>query len=316
MLIFLLFGQGCGAGLLAGEATRIIVKEEAAVVSDSVILKDIADLRGPDGRLLDKLGQTKMIDSPVFGETAILNHSQIAQLIRAFAGPLPAGTLVGAPAVRIRLQGRQITAAEICPMLRASILEATSWKESEIEIGSIGNLNGIELPPSNADFRVSASGPVFGTRNMLVPLEILQDGKNLRSYWITAGISIRAEVLTAVRKISSGRTITADDIVKKSIEIPDIRASYFRSPEDVVGKISRRALLPGALLTRETIGDPFLVKSGETVRLRLQRDGIMLTSLVKAEQDGRLGQYIKVRSIDFSTCVKAQVTGRSEVRMQ
>ncbi|MBP1623989.1 MAG: Chaperone for flagella basal body P-ring formation, partial [Acidobacteria bacterium] len=66
----------------------------------------------------------------------------------------------------------------------------------------------------------------------------------------------------------------------------------------------------------ESFADPLLVRSGEIVRIRLERDGITLTSLAKAQQDGVLGQFIRVRSVDFPAFMKAKVTGRLEVKMQ
>jgi flagella basal body P-ring formation protein FlgA len=300
----------------SAETLRISLRENAAVASAKVLLNDVADLRGPDRHQIESLGQIAIVDAPIFGETVILSRNQISALVQAAAGPLPADTFSGVASVCIRLQGRQITAEEITPVLRSYVLEKTSWRESEITILSIGNLKGIEIPPIEAEFKLSSSGAVIGKRNILAPLVILQGGRSLRSYWITAEIGVRAEVLTAARKIAAGKAASADDIEKQFTEITDLRAVYARNPEDVLGKVSRRALLPGDPLTRDNFSNPLLVRHGETVRLRLERDGIKLKSLAKAEQDGRLGQFIRVRSADFSTFLKAQVTGRAEVMMQ
>jgi flagellar basal body P-ring formation protein FlgA len=300
----------------AAETLRISLREDAAVASAKVLLKDVADLRGSDRHQIESLGQIAIVDSPVFGETVILSRNQISALVLAAAGPLPADAFAGAASVCIKLQGRQITAEEISPILRSYVLEKTSWRESEVAIRAIGNLKGIELPPIEAEFRLSSSGAVIGKRNILAPLVILQGGKILRSYWITAEISVRAEVLTAARRISAGKAASKDDIEKQFTEITDLRAVYVRTPEDVLGRVARRALLPGDPLTRDNFLDPLLVRHGETVRLRLERNGIKLKSLAKAEQDGRLGQFIMVRSADFPAFLKAQVTGRAEVTMQ
>jgi flagella basal body P-ring formation protein FlgA len=120
----------------------------------------------------------------------------------------------------------------------------------------------------------------------------------------------------ASQKIPLEKIISADDIVEKVADIPDLRAVYARRPEDILGKASRRNFSPGDPLTSEAFSDPFLVHHGETVRLRLERNGILLTSLARAEQDGRLGQVIVVRNLEFSSTLKAQVTGRAAVRMQ
>jgi flagellar basal body P-ring formation protein FlgA len=300
----------------AAERFAINLKDEVAVESNNVYLKDVADLYGPDKPHLEKLANIFLCVAPAFGETTILNRHQIGEQIEPVVGRLPISVFAGAASVQIRLQGRQITEDEIASILKSYILESTSWKESEIIIRSIGNLKGIELPPTEGSLRISSSAGIAGQRKVLAPIEILQAGKRLRSFWITAEIGIYSEILTAARKISSGKVITADDVTLQSVEITNLRASYFRVPEDVLGKVSRRNVSLGDPLTRESIMDPLLVKNGETVRLRLEREGIVLTSLVKAEQDGKLGQIIRVRNVDFSTLLRAEVTGRAEVKMQ
>lgn len=241
----------------------ISLKEEASVTAAGALLKDVADLRGQDIHRLDGLAKMRVADAPVFGETAVLSRNQIRELVQAAVGPLPADAIIGAPAVRIRLECRTVTEDDVRPLLLARILETTSWKESEIEIRSIGNVKGIEIPTTGSEIRVPAEGVVFGARSVLASLEIIRENKRLRSYWITAEINIRAEVLAAARKISSGMAIVPDDIQKKTAEIPDMRGTYARDPEEAVGKVSRRGILAGSLLTRETIMNPFLVKSGK-----------------------------------------------------
>lgn len=300
----------------AAERLVINLKEDAAVVSNKVFLKDVADLHGPDPNQLEKLAQISMGSAPAFGETAVLNRHQISELLEHTVGRLPSDIFAGASAVQIRLQGRQVSADEIAPILKSHILETTPWRESEIAIRSLSNLKGIELPPSEGELRLSSSAAITGQRRVLAPIEILHAGKSVRSFWIAAEIGVRAEVLTAAKRISSGKIIASADVVQKCVEITDLRASYIRNPEDLMGKASRRNFSPGDPLTQESFSDPFLVKNGETVRLCLERDGIVLTSLGKAEQDGKLGQMIRVRNIDFSKLLKAQVTGRAEAKLQ
>jgi flagella basal body P-ring formation protein FlgA len=293
----------------------ISLKEDVAVESKIIFLKDVADLRGPDSGLLQRLAQTRVATAPAFGETSILNRHQIIRLIEPVSGHLPADAISGASAVQIRLRGRPVREEEIDSILKANISETTPWRESEITVRSIGNINGIELPPVDGELRISSKASITGQRRILAPIEILSAGKSVRSIWISADISIRSVVLTAAKRILSGKIITPQDVVKKLVEIKDLRASYVRNPADILGKASRRSFSPGDPLVREDFTDPLLVKHGETVRLRLERDGIVLTSLVKAEQDGKLGQTIRVRNMEFSTLLQAEVTGRAEVKM-
>jgi flagella basal body P-ring formation protein FlgA len=308
---------GASTGLVSGaHGLAIELKEEAAIRSAMVFLKDVATLRGTDSGQLKKLAQISLGPSPEFGSVRTLTRHQICEIVRAAADTISEKNIAGAAAVQIRLQGRQVYAREITPLLMAHLLETTPWKKSEIRIGSIENLKSIELPPGDTVLRFDWNSAILGHRKLLAPIEIVQAGKTLRCFWITADIDIHAGILTAAKKIPLGKVVTAGDIVKMETDIGDLRASYVRDPEEILGKMSRRMYSSGDPLTREAFVNPFLVKNGETVQLRLERNGIVLTSMARAEQDGRLGQVIRVRNLDFSTVLKAQVTGRAEVMLQ
>ena len=222
----------------------------------------------------------------------------------------------GPAAVQVRIQGRPADPGEIEAVLKSSLSQATSWKASEIDIRLTGSLKGIELPPGDCELRLTSNPTIAGRRKILALIEVNKSGKTLRSFWVGAELTVHASILAASKKIPAEKIITSDDFVEKSAEIPDLRAAYARHPEDILGKASRRSFSPGEPLIREAFLDPFLVRHGETVQLRLERNGILLVSQARAEQDGRLGQIIMVRNLDFSSTLKAQVTGRATVRMQ
>jgi flagellar basal body P-ring formation protein FlgA len=317
-ICFLVNGLG---GMVASDLVpdtntpAIILKEEVVIPSRDIMLQDVADLQGFDSDSLKRLAQIPLGAPPVFGAPMTMSRHQVGERIQAFSGTALKATLTGAPVVRIALKGRPAQESEISAALRAYLLETTPWKESEIEIRSLADLKNIELPPGEASLRVSSAGSILGHKNLLAAIEVTQAEKTLRCFWVNAEVRVRAEVLTASRKLIYGTVIAPEDIVRTVIEVPDLRTSYVRNSEDALGKSSRRNFAPGDPLTREALMDPFLVKNGETVQLRLERNGLVLRSLARAEQDGRLGQIIKVRNLDFSTLLKAQVTGRAEVKI-
>ena len=316
--VLFLFVVASAAAPFSRAASGFVInlKNEASTGSAIVCLKDIADLSGPDPIQIEKLGRINLINVPAFGDATILGKHQIREMVEKQVGHLPAEAFAGAAAVQIRMQGRQVTEEEIASILKSHLLSTTNWKESELFIRCTGSLKGIEIPPAESELRVSSNSAIIKQKYILAPIEILHAGKSVRNFWINAEISVRTEVLTAAQRIPSGKVITPDDVTLQNVEITDLRGSYFRQPENILGKVSRRVISPGDPLMCESFAEPILVKSGETVRLRLQREGIVLTSLAKAEQDGRLGQMIRVRNIDFSTILRAQVTGKAEVKLQ
>jgi flagellar basal body P-ring formation protein FlgA len=298
------------------DSVAISLKEEASIQSATILLKDVADLQGSDLHAIERFSNISLGASPEFGSVKILSRHQIDESMQAAVGPIRDTKFSGAAAVQVRMKGKAIDPGEIASLLKTYILKTTSWKESEIEVHSIGNLNGIEMPPDNAELRFSSADAVMGRQNLTALLEIMRAGKPLRCFWVTARIVIHTDIWVATQRILPGQMVESSNFVKKSTAIEDLRSTYIRSLDEVVGKIARRSFSPGDLIIREAFAEPFLIKRGETVQLRLQRSGMLLTSQARAEQDGILGQIIRVRNLDFPTVLKAQVTGRSQVMLQ
>jgi len=299
-----------GAGTI-----QIRLKEKVQVKSGRVLLKDIASLQGTDADLIDKVGCLPIVDAPEFGAVKTFSRHQIEEIIRRSLEAAPEIKTSGAQIVQILLKGRQIAAEEIVPVLREFVMESTPWREKEIEIHSLKDLEKIEVPAEDFDLRISEKSPVFGHGKILVSLDAFRNGKSLTSFWVVAGIRVNARILTAGKRIPYRKVIGPDDILMAEVEIEDLDAAFIRNTGEAIGNVAKRSFSPGDPLTREALMKPFLVKSGDTVHLRLERNGLVLKALARAEQNGRLGQVIRVRNLEFSNVLKARVTGRAQVEM-
>jgi flagellar basal body P-ring formation protein FlgA len=142
------------------------------------------------------------------------------------------------------------------------------------------------------------------------------DGRSARTVWIMADVRINATVMQAARMLPFGTALTGDDIRPVRIEITDPRAACVRKAEAAPGKVLRRSIKTGELITEDALSDPPVVRSGDTVRLRLEQQNIRLVILARAEQDGRMGQSIRVRNLEFARVMKALVVGPGEVLIQ
>ncbi len=201
-------------------------------------------------------------------------------------------------------------------LVRSHVAQVTPWKEAEIQVRSIGSFTATELPAGESTFQIYDREPLSVYRNALIPVEILQAGKLIRTVWITADVTIRASVVQAAAKLQYGGIISPGDVKEVLMEIPDARSQYLRTSSEAIGKVLRRTLSPGDPLTRESVSNPLMVHTGETVRVRMERGFIVLTAVARAEQDGRIGEMIRIRNLDFSRLLKATVIGRGEVRIE
>jgi flagella basal body P-ring formation protein FlgA len=317
LMMQLLHPAFAGAQAASGqEGVSIKIQDEALVASNRVYLEDVAEISGGDSETAARLAKTPIGNAPEFGNASVLTRRQIWEIVDSQKLSIPEKAFSGAPAVRIRLKGRTIESDEIARLIKENIAKTTSWKESEITIGAIDNLKGIELPLSNFELKLQSNVTISGPKRVMAAIEARRMGKSLKCFWVAAEVNIHASVLTAAQKITRGESISSGKCKPIVIEVPDLRSGYARNEKDVEGKMSRRSFSPGDPLAVAAFIDPLLIKSGDKVKLRLEKNGILLTSFARAEQDGVLGQIIKVRNLDFMSSVKAIVTGRAEVQMQ
>ncbi|MDR0310058.1 MAG: flagellar basal body P-ring formation chaperone FlgA [Acidobacteriota bacterium] len=207
-------------------------------------------------------------------------------------------------------------AEEISAVIRAEITAMPEWNGADIRIEITGGVKSADIPAPGESFRLAPKGLTFGRRNVIAPIEVVRDGKIERSLSVPAVVHISADAVTAARKIASGEIITSEDIHMSRIETTDIGVVLARNPEDLTGKTARRVFAAGEPLPVEAFSEPTLVRRGDTVSLRLERGGITMTSSARAAENGRLGEIIQVKSVDFSSVIRARVTGRSEVSIQ
>jgi flagella basal body P-ring formation protein FlgA len=265
------------------------LRPQALVKGSAPVLGDIADLSGDDEKLLAQLARTPL---GTMADARLLSRSEIVLLIKNVAANPEEVIVTGAEFTRVFAETRTPEAAEIATVLKSHLASVTQWREEEIEIRSIDNL-----------------------KSTLFSVEAVQEGKPLRTFWVKADVRVKAQVVQVAKPVAFRSVLKADDLREQLCDIEDPRATYFRTTAEVVGKVARRALGPGELLGQNSVEQPGLVRSGETVRLLVESGGLRITVLARALQNGRLGDPIKVRNIDSDRVITAVITGRGEVRV-
>jgi len=190
------------------------------------------------------------------------------------------------------------------------------WRGADIRVELAAEVKSADLPAAGESLRIAPEGLKIGRRNVIAPVEVLRDGRPVRSFWVPATVHVKAVAVTAARKIAAGETLSAADVRESVMETADLGADWATSAGDVLGKTARRGFAAGDLLPASEFVQPLLVKRGDTVALRLQRGGIVLESSARALEDGRMGEVVKVRGMDSSSVLRARVSGPAAVAMQ
>ena len=138
------------------------------------------------------------------------------------------------------------------------------------------------------------------------------------SRWIWTCGSSSAWPLPRTR-IEFGELITDDKLRfdQRAVERVD---QYLSSADTIRGKRARVTLMPGQVVTSNDVEavpveNPVLIRPHDVVRLVASLGPLRVTAVGEALQDGRAGQFIRVRNVDSNHTVLGRVVDRTSVEV-
>ena len=117
-------------------------------------------------------------------------------------------------------------------------------------------------------------------------------------------------------------TVYPGDVIKPSMLRMQAYPSTFRSraavidaAQAIVGRSARRMLLPGEPVPVNAIDDPRLVSRGAPTQLVFEEDGLVITTVGAALQNGGMGDLVRVRNADTGRIVMGTVMADGRIRI-
>jgi flagella basal body P-ring formation protein FlgA len=136
---------------------------------------------------------------------------------------------------------------------------------------------------------------------------VFQDGKEIGNREVTFRIKYNRQIAITLTDIPMGTVITPENvkIEKTSSNYP--QSANWSPP---YGLVTRRRLPANTMIHANMVGSvkpAIVVKRNSNVTIQLEKLGLIVTAIGKAIQDGRVGEYIKVRNVDSQRIILAKV---------
>ena len=119
------------------------------------------------------------------------------------------------------------------------------------------------------------------------------------------------------RIIYPGETIAADALAMARVRKGKPTTTVFaHAPEELVGKVAKRTLLPGRFVPLASVRDAYLVAAGRVgAGACSSQDGLTISATAITLEPGSAGDVVKVRNLDSGAMFPAIVMADGTVRV-
>ncbi|MEY4285707.1 MAG: flagella basal body P-ring formation protein FlgA [Betaproteobacteria bacterium] len=123
------------------------------------------------------------------------------------------------------------------------------------------------------------------------------------------------EVWVANQLIRRGTLVTPDMFERRNMDISNAETALIQSPEDLKNVELLRDMQPGSPIRSHDLKPAMLVKRGQVVLVSMgEGRGFLVTVRAESQQDGRLGELIRLKNPESGRLLSAMVTGPNSAR--
>ena len=323
----------------------------AVVVGENIRLDEVAELRGFNAELSEKLAQVVVAQAPAPGGSRFVSMEMLRPALKEAGANLAQVSLRGAlrcavsrpadPALPSAPPDATVTTVpahltgtrpEPSPAQSTTPVEATplTLRQAVIdyfnaELERYGGTAELVFGPADGQV-LELAGPdyVFSVTRQgetllgLVRFEVhvWARGTRVQTVPLVARVTMMRDVVVARRSINQGATIRPQDVQVIPTSFTRLDKLGIADPAQVVGQRARRFMRPGSTIDPAQLETVPLVTRNQLVTLTTEVGSIAITTSAKAMETGGLGDVITVRSVENRKLeYEALIVGPGKVRM-
>lgn len=294
----------------------ITIPERVTINSSWIELGEIAEIRGASGDELKRLADIKIARALLPGYTRTVPVEQIILLIeneefsaRDMAINIPEFVYVSSA-------GRILDEKEMLEKAELFLYNSLGNPADKVLIKPRFIPPEIILPDKDysLDYEFSGTNRVG---NVSLLLSVIVDDVLYKKVFLGFELMIEKEVYIAKRSISIGEKIREDDFYLSTREVANYRGELIQNLNNQLVKdgVVNIEIPQDGVLTTYYLKLPTIVHSGDILQAEIIIGSISVSTVVKARQSGKKGDYITVENNETGHRFKAQIISSHLVRL-
>jgi flagella basal body P-ring formation protein FlgA len=287
-------------------ALQIYLPMEISIQENTLLLGEISIARGSE-TLIKKANKVTLGCFSMPGQEIALSRQTILSRLASNGILASDVTFIGAEEVKVK-QKQQIITGEDFVNLADSFLKEKIIDKSVIGMKPVRAARELVIPDSAGDIHYSYSVDknIQGSQ-ISVDISVLSGEKNLGSRSLTFRLEYENRIPVAITDIVPGESVTPENVKIEK------RTSNYPEPADwkePFGLLARRVIKANTVIQNDMISTAELktiIKRNQNVVIRVEKHGFVITASGKTMQDGKAGDFIKVKNIDSQRIIIAKV---------
>jgi flagella basal body P-ring formation protein FlgA len=301
------------ASLKKDSALQIYLPREITIKDKHLNLGQVGIIRGQES-LVAKASKIALGQISTPGQKIVISREIVLSRLACNGIPVSKVTLTGAETVTIKQQEQTIGGDEFIKL-------ATSFLEKNLSGISVCGFNPIRMPKdfiitgTGKDIRFSPRLVSSRARNQAkVEIAIQSGGKIIGTSEIIFRLKYNCRQVVTKIDIPKGTVISHENVKIEKITSNYPESAKWKPPYGLIAKrqISAKTVLHPNMLG--PVNSPIITKRNQKVVIRIDMPGFLITAFGKAMQDGRAGDYIKVRNVDSQRIILAMINEDGSVK--
>lgn len=296
---------------------KISIPPQVTVKSDSIILGNIAQIKGISGKKLKTVRNIVLERSPSPGYSRQINRELIRLLLQK-EGFSSAEIELDIPRTfTVKVRSKKITSDELLKFVRNYLEDEISDSDGKIQIKFNFHPQKVVIPDTEYKLEVANDNihDLMGRTSLPVIIKI--NNKKWKQIYIGVNISIKKKVFVARKDIGRGRSLQRQNFKLEVRELSNFRGELITEWDNPLIKngVVDGSIKKGDILTSADLKKPFIVSWGERIKAKVIVGNVKVMTTVKACNRGKINDYITVENLESGNRFKARVINSNFVQI-
>lgn len=299
-------GSAVGSDSDADVRLQVHLPREMTVEGNQLTLGQISVIRGPASTAA-QAREVRLGRFSVPGQSVVLDRSTILSRLASCGIGADQVRLTGADAVTVRRR-QLIVEVEDFVAIGQQFLRQFASSHSVCEIIAVTRPKDLVLPDQPQDVQLKPQLVRETARgHVTVRVRVMADGQEVGTRDVSFRLKYQRRRVTAAEAIAEGAVLSPENVKIEMVVSDQPESPGWKPP---YGWVATRSMAAGAEIHESMLSaaqTSVLVRRNETVLIRIERPGILVTAMGTSLQEGRTGELVKVRNSDSSRVIVCKV---------